>query len=122
MKQIGVRACHFLQPRSELPAPGSPNHQSLHRPRGPHIELPRFLALVFALGWHAPGARQRHHRELQPFAGVHGQHLDGVGGRVEAARAFAHLVRQAALAQHAGAFVHLPVVPADDGHVPPGVA
>lgn len=67
-------------------------------------------------------AHQRHHGELQPFAGVHGQHLDGVGGRVEAARAFAHLVRQAALAQHAGAFVHLAVVPADDGHVAPGVA
>ena len=67
-------------------------------------------------------AHQRHHRKLQPFAGVHGQHLDGVGGGVEGARAFAHLVRQAALAQHAGAFVHLAVVAADDGHVAPGVA
>ena len=81
-----------------------------------------FFALVFAQGGHVARAHQRHHRELQPFAGVHGQHLDGVGGRVEAARAALHLVGQAALAQHAGAFVNLGVVPADDGNVAPGVA
>lgn len=45
-----------------------PNHQPPRRPRGPHIEQPSFLALIFALGTHAPGADQRHHHELRAFA------------------------------------------------------
>ena len=57
-----------LQARSELPSPTRPNHQPLRRPRSPHIEHPRFLAFVFALGGHAPGPHKRYHRELQPFA------------------------------------------------------
>lgn len=44
------------------------------------------------------------------FSDMHGQHFDDIGGGVEAARLFAHLVWQAALAQHAGAFVHFAVV------------
>ena len=39
-----------LKSRSKLPDPTHPNHQPLRRPRSPHIEQPRFLALVFAFG------------------------------------------------------------------------
>ena len=72
-----------LNASSKPPTPTRPNHQPLRRPRGPHIEQPRFLALVFALGGHAPGAHQRHHRELQPFADVQRHHLDAVVRGVE---------------------------------------
>lgn len=112
-----------LYARSEHAVSTRPNHQPLLRPRGPHIEQPRLLALVFALGGHAPSAHQSHHRELQPFADVQRHYLDAVvRGVVHAGRVAAHLVRQLSFAQEFDTYVHFAVVAAEDGHVGPGVA
>src|SRR5256885_15086940 len=73
-------------PPPPLPNPPSPRHsqhQFLCRPSRSHIEQFGLVRRIFAFTRHLPHSCDGHDRELQPLAGVHCHHFDGVGQWIE---------------------------------------
>ena len=98
------------------------HHQPLRRPSRRHIKHPSRFLLVLPRRRHMPHAGQRHQGKLQPFADLHGHHLNRIRTGPVFTALLAHAVRQLALGQGAGAQVHGFPVGAQHGHVAPGKA